>query len=348
MFKFKINGGLDIGNSGLRVVTLNKNKVNKIKKFDYRNLKNYEAEDKIVLLEEGLEAITQNFPLKGKNLVITIPASKFYFKIIETPKDKTFERLEEKIKDELKNFIHNYDKDKYFTEILRISESSNSFLSLVMTIPKLEIERIIGVLENFKIRVLKIIPDVIGLYSLIRRITSNKVTPNLIHSHMVLDIGLEMSKVFFINNETIKLVRVIGVGGTDFTEVIQTQKALDHKAAEKEKFELNISKEKRFETQGEITTYKEISKVLRELITQVESSIEYYQDNFCTAKNELSIYLTGGGAKLKGITEYINKEVNYPVEKIDLEILNIESNETDIIDLSYHVVIGALLGEEAI
>ena len=84
MFEFKVDGALDIGNSGIKAALFKNKKIDKISYVDYLDM----AEDKIVALQESLETMGKKINLKGKNLVVTIPASKFYVKTLEYNNNK--------------------------------------------------------------------------------------------------------------------------------------------------------------------------------------------------------------------------------------------------------------------
>ena len=73
MFGFEVDGALDIGNSGIKVA-LYKNK--KIEKIDYINYSDMN-EDKIMLLQESLDKMSKKVNLRGKKMVVTMPASNF-------------------------------------------------------------------------------------------------------------------------------------------------------------------------------------------------------------------------------------------------------------------------------
>ena len=121
MFELKIDGALDIGGSGLKVA-LYKNK--KIEKIDYEKYSDIE-EEKIMSLQEALENMSKRIKLKGKNFVVTIPASKFNVKTLEYDLSEEGE-LEERIEDDLEELILGYTKEDYIVQKEMISENGSN------------------------------------------------------------------------------------------------------------------------------------------------------------------------------------------------------------------------------
>ena len=342
MFEFKVDGALDIGNSGIKAAFYKNKKIDKINYVDYLDM----AEDKIVALQESLEMLGKKMNLRGKNLIVTIPASKFYVKTLEynNKEEDTEEDLETRIEEDLEDIISGYTKDEFITQIETIYETDLYKKILVITIPIEEVEKILGILSHFKIRVLKIIPDFIALNNLIDLLdqrSEEETNENI----MVVDIGGETSKIFMSTLGTLNMLRIVGIGGNDFTEIIKDHEMLDYEGAELEKqqLELGDDENRKYKTQGEMSMFKDLTSVVNELTTQIGNSLDYFNANLTEGKIS-KIFLTGGGALIKGFETYFDDAFDLPCEEIDLNLLNLDYKNLEDRELLSTFKITTLMG----
>ena len=322
MFKFKVDGALDIGSSGIKIVLYKNKKIDKIDFVDYLDMN----EDKVIALQESLETLSKKVNLKGKNLVVTIPASKFHVKTLEynSSREEGEETLDAKIEEDLEDIISGYTKEEFITQIEIVYENDLYKKLLVVTIPVEEVEKILGVLGHFKIRVLKIIPDFVALNDLVD-VLDQKSVGETNHNIMIVDIGGETSKIFMSTLGTLNMLRIVGIGGNDFTEIIKDHEMLDFEGAELEKqqLELGDDENKTYKTQGEMSMFKDLTSIVNELTTQIENSLEYFNTNLVEGKIS-KIILTGGGAQIKGFKSYFDDAFDIPCCEIDLKLLNLD------------------------
>lgn len=122
-------------------------------------------------------------------------------------------------------------------------------------------------------------------------------------SFMILDIGHKVCNVIAVSNKNILLNRTIDVAGDRITKIISKSLNIDIKRAEKLKIEQGIEIDK----DGTNT----VSQVLGVLIAEIKRTNSALLENYPDVKIE-KILLSGGGSKLKGLQEYITKEVGIP------------------------------------
>ncbi|UUV19140.1 pilus assembly protein PilM [Fusobacteria bacterium ZRK30] len=341
MFEFKVDGALDIGNSGIKVALYKNKKIDKISYVDYLDM----AEEKIVAFQESLETLGKKINLKGKNLIVTIPASKFYVKTLEYNNNKEEETdLEAKIEEDLEDIISGYTKDEFITQIETVYETDVYKKLLVITIPIEEVEKILGILSHFKIRVLKIIPDFIALNNLVD-LLDQKSEEETNENIMIVDIGGETSKIFMSTLGTLNMLRIVGIGGNDFTEIIKDHEMLDYEGAELEKqqLELGDDENRKYKTQGEMSMFKDLTSIVNELTTQIENSLQYFNANLSEGRIS-KIFLTGGGALIKGFKTYFDDAFEIPCEEIDLNLLNLDYKNLEDRELLSTFKITTLMG----
>lgn len=348
MFEFKVDGALDIGSSGIKAALYKNKKIDKVGFVNYTDM----TEEKIIALQESLEILGKKINLKGKNLIVTIPASKFYVKTLEytnTKEDDEEADLETKIEEDLEDIISGYTKDEFITQIETVYENDLYRKLLVVTIPIEEIEKIMGILSEFKIRVLKIIPDFVALNDLVD-LLDQKSEEEAAENIMIVDIGGETSKIFMSTLGTLNMLRVVGIGGNDFTEIIKDHEMLDYEGAEleKQKLELGDDEDRSHKTQGEMSMFKDLTSIVNELTTQIEDSLEYFNTNLTEGRIS-KIILTGGGALMKGFKTYFDDAFEIPCEGIDLNLLNLDYKNIEDKELlssfKMTTLVGALIKE---
>ncbi|OQY42079.1 MAG: hypothetical protein B6227_03265 [Fusobacteriia bacterium 4572_74] len=343
MFEFKVDGALDIGSSGIKVALYKNKKIDKINFVDYLDM----AEEKTVAIQESLETLGKKINLKGKNLIVTIPASKFYVKTLEyssTKEEGGEADLEAKIEEDLEDIISGYTKDDFITQIETIYETDIYKKLVVITIPVEEIEKILGILSQFKIRVLKIIPDFIALNNLVD-ILDQKSEKETNENIMIVDIGGDTSKIFMSTLGTLNMLRIVGVGGSDFTEIIKEHEMLDYEEAELEKHQLELGNDddRKYKSQSEMSMFKDLTSIVNELTTQIENSLEYFNTNLTEGRIS-KIFLTGGGALIKGFKPYFDDAFDLPCEEVDLDLLNLDYKKAEDRELLSTFRITTLMG----
>jgi type IV pilus assembly protein PilM len=346
MFEFKVDGALDIGSTGIKVALYKNKKIDKVGIFNYSDM----TEEKIIALEESLEILGKKINLKGKNLIVTITASKFHVKTLEYNNSEDEEvDLETKIEEDLEDIISGYTKDEFITQIETVYENDVYKKLLVITIPREEIEMILGILNHFKIRVLKIIPDFVALNNLMD-LLDQKSEKETVENIMIVDIGGETSKIFMSTLGVLNMLRIVGIGGNDFTEIIREHEMLDYEGAEleKQKLELGADEDREYKTQSEESMFQDLTSVVNELTTQIEDSLEYFNTNLGEGKIS-KIILTGGGALIKGFKTYFDDAFDIPCEEIDLDLLNLEYKNIEdrelLSNFKMMTLVGALIKE---
>jgi len=138
-----------------------------------------------------------------------------------------------------------------------------------------------------------------------------------------LNIGAHKTNMVIYSQKSKFFARDIGWGGYNFTKDIMESKDLEFEAAEKYKFEHGISKSGSNST-GTISMLDITEKTTEEQIAlEVKRSLRFYVKD-ASSSDFRKILLVGGGAKLKGLREYINEQLSIPTEIfnpfVDLEM----------------------------
>jgi len=140
----------------------------------------------------------------------------------------------------------------------------------------------------------------------------------------MIEIGATKTSINIVRDNRIQFNREIVTAGNAFTEAIQEAATLegatlDFAEAEKIKEEYGIPKEEDVErTKGHVSLQK-ISFVMRpileRLLTEIRRSFEFYKGQF-KEENVGRILLSGGGAGLKGLKEYLADQLGIEVEPL--------------------------------
>jgi len=138
----------------------------------------------------------------------------------------------------------------------------------------------------------------------------------------LIDIGSTKISINIIKDNRLQFTREITTAGNDFTEAIQEAvtsegAALEFAEAEEIKKEYGIPGEKDIEeAEGHVHLQKvsfAMRPVLERLLTEINRSFEFYKSQSKEEDVE-RIFISGGGANLKGLKEYLADQLRIGVE----------------------------------
>ena len=142
----------------------------------------------------------------------------------------------------------------------------------------------------------------------------------------IIDIGHSTTTIAIIKNNTIRLVRQVGVSGQDFTESMagtlasengEIELSLDQ--AESLKKEIGIPDESEALLKDGLSARQVssmIRPVLERLTNDIRRSFEYYSSQFGEG-NVVKIILSGGMSRMKNIKHHIFSMLSMPVELLN-------------------------------
>lgn len=139
-------------------------------------------------------------------------------------------------------------------------------------------------------------------------------------SILCVNIGAQSTNLIIIENGVIKMVRDVFISGINFTKAIQKNLQISYAEAEalKIKHGLKYLSEEEMQSISEINEeeYQTVAILLpavRELLTEVQRSMNYYQAQ-AGDKVINRILLSGGSAHLINIEKFFSNELKVPVE----------------------------------
>jgi hypothetical protein len=150
--------GLDLGKNGITYMEYEKNKLGEVKYFEY-----LEGKEEIENLKNTLEKINDEFKIRNKEVIVTLPSLRFYTKFLRVQEDDI--NLQEGLKNQLEDLILGYKKEDFITEIEMVDNKNKEYFAVAINLE--EIGKIIGILDYFKLSIRKIIPRFIGINNLV-------------------------------------------------------------------------------------------------------------------------------------------------------------------------------------
>lgn len=133
----------------------------------------------------------------------------------------------------------------------------------------------------------------------------------------IIDFGSETTELSVLKNRTLEFNKVILKGSSKIDDDIA-------KATKMKLFEAELQKKKQgllMPDEYNRTEFKIIQEIIKrntdEIIQQIHQLMEFYKRR-CYGSNIDKIYIIGGGAYLKGLTEYLEGQLNIPVLRVNL------------------------------
>jgi type IV pilus assembly protein PilM len=126
----------------------------------------------------------------------------------------------------------------------------------------------------------------------------------------LVNIGASFSSINIFSAQRLRHNRTISIAGNNFTKAINQNLNVSFEEAEKIKREKGVIKVDSTEDSAAPATQKIftlIEPVLKELVTEVQRSIDYYRSRYKDGSIDL-IVLSGGTAAFKNIDTYLSKE----------------------------------------
>lgn len=142
---------------------------------------------------------------------------------------------------------------------------------------------------------------------------------------VVLEIAASNTTITLVRGERVLMNRNIGVSGDDFTAAIQRSFGLDFDTAEEVKLDYGtatiptedeeelLNFDAKREQFSPSRVYEALRPVLVDLTTEIRRSLEFFRVQAGDA-NISRVFVTGGGAKLRGLPEAIGDALGFRVE----------------------------------
>lgn len=299
--------GLDIGNSGIRLVQLKKGGARPtLVAYGSANIPpgTAESDSKVDLqnLAQIIKELVSKARVSTKNVVLSLPGSSVFTAVVKLP-FMTQNELTKSIKYQAEQNIPLKIKDvKIDWQVIRQDPTSKTMAVMIVAAPKVKVEKLMEVvtLSGLEVEALETSPVAMA---------RSLVSPNdpLV---MVLDIGATSTEIAVVENGVVSHTRSLPSAGYAFTRAISQNLGLDKGQAEQFKRKFGLSQDK---LEGQV--FKTIKPILNNIVDEIERSIAFYGEQFGGKVSK--IVLTGGSARLLELPSYLNAAL-----KMDIQIGN--------------------------
>jgi len=250
--------------------------------------------------------------LQTREAVVSLPEEKSFLKIIQMP-HLPKEDLGPAIVLEAENYIPLPMNEVYFDYqvIVPPQDHLDHLDVLIVGFPKKTIDSYVSCLKKANIR-----PVALELESLAvaRTLIEKETSP---YPVFLLDFGLSKTVLIIFSGYSVKFTFFLPISSQELTDAIARSMQIDSAKAENLKIKYGL--EGKADKTGE-AVFNALIPPLTDLIEQIKKYLDYYrtraeQEHLSSEDMKKEIVLVcGGGAKLKGLVDYLSSQLKIPVK----------------------------------
>lgn len=314
IYKNSPSFGLDISDFSIKIAQLRK----KRKGFELKSSNRFSIPEGIIeegeikndkkLVEMVKKAIAgvKGEKIRTKYAVCSLPEQHAFVKVINFPKMAT-EEIRQAIKWEAEaNIPFSLDEVYLGWQIVSPWQNSGHIDVLVNAVPKKLVDSYLEVLRMANIE--PIVFEVESTATARSLIKEGKVTKPV----LIIDLGFNRTSFIIFSGDSISFTNSTSVvSNKSMLEDIGKKLNIDFKQAQSLKFKIGLEK-----TEEEKEIFNALLPSLTKLVDKIKECIAFHQEH--KDKDDGSsgieqILLCGGGANLKGISEYLSSRLKLPV-----------------------------------
>ena len=332
--------GLDIGNSGIRLVELNQSGQS-VQLINYAMVP---VDARLILSDspadqQKVASIINQLFLQAKpttkNVAVNLPSSRVFTTIVDMDK-LSEDELAKSIMFQADTLIPTpMDTSKIDWALLGQSPiDKNKVEVLLSSVPNSYIERLVDQLENIGLNVIAFEPDAIAMSRAVVPVNNQKPS-------IILDIGAISSDFIIVMNGGPRLIRSIPVGNETFVRNISETLSIDAVQAQDFVYKFGFAKDK---IDGQI--YNALISASEVLFGEIDKSIQFFKNRYKNVPIE-KFYVTGSAATIPEMPLFIANKYQLSVE-IGNSWTNIvipENKKNDLLAVSSQFSVAAGLAE---
>jgi len=299
--------GLDIGNSGIRLVEL-RNSGNQMQLVNYalvpvdsRLLLSDSPADlqKVAVIVKQLVAQAKT---SNNNVAVNLPSSRVFTTIVDMDKLSP-EELAKTIKYQADTLIPTpVETSKIDWALLGQSPvAENKIEVLISSVSNSYIERLVDMIENIGLNVVAFEPDSIAMTRAL--LPNNQVEPSI-----VLDIGAVSSDLVISMNGGPRLIRSIPIGIESMVRTVSENLSIDGQQAQEFVYKFGLAKDK---IDGQI--FNALTMATENLFAEIDKSIKFFQNRYKNTTIKF-FYVTGGASVIPEFPLYVANRYGIKVE----------------------------------
>lgn len=305
--------GLDIGFNTIKVMQIDDDGKQKsiagygVVGFDSEAIKDGVIDDYEELAKAAVELFAKNIigTIDTRRVVITIPASKAYSRIITAAAKLTKNELDDAVRTETEQYIP-LPVDDLYIDYTTTSVRDNEREVLVVAVPKKIVDSYMRFAELIGLEVCALETTISAASRIISVAENSSDIPTIL-----IDLGsLSVDLTVFDNNLVVN--GTIPGGGDDFSNRIAEKLNIPKAEANsmKTKYGLGVSKR-----QEEIRTA--LKPQLDSLIKEIRRVVRYYEERTDGESTIGQIITMGGGANMPGLVDYLTDNLRIPTRLCD-------------------------------
>lgn len=296
--------GLDISDSSVKFFQLEKNgKVDVIKSFGIKEIPSGYIEngkiinkEKVIEIIKGLVKSSKSNKINTKKVICSLPESKVFLHAVTIP-EMSEEEAAEAVKWEIEASIP-LSVDQVYYDWQFLSKNDGKQNVLTAAIAKDFVDELCSILEESGLEVYGLEMESIALA---RSLIDNNLKKEEVF--LLVDIGSNKTSFTVSEGNIPYFTSSIPFSSSSITDEIAGRLKMQIKEAQKLKITQGIEN-----SSGSNSILNSIAPLLENLSTEIEKTIDFYQDISKNKKN-VKIILTGGGANLKGLLNYLKSKL---------------------------------------
>ncbi len=332
--------GLDIGNTGIRVVELHGSAgTRSLVKYAYVPVDTQtllsDAEADKQKIAQVLKDLLDQAKLSSSNVAVGLPSNKVFTTVVD------FDRLPEAdmgraISLQADALIPTpLDESKLDWAITGDAPTDPGKLEVLLTsVTNDYVEKQLDLLESVGLNVIAFEPDSIALARAL-------VMPGDMEPQLLLDVGQLTSDIVVVMGGAPRLVRSVPIGLEAIVKSAQQNLKVDDKQARQFVEKFGVSKEK---LEGQV--YQAIIGTVDQLVLEVDKSIKFFQSRYTDAKLQ-KIIATGGASSVPELPLFIANKFGLQVEIGNAwrNVSYASSRQNELLAVSNHFGVAAGLAE---
>ncbi len=336
--------GLDISDLSLKIIQLKKSgrflelasfgeirmKPGIIEQGDIKNEK---------ALAENIKKAIKNVrgeKMRTRRVVVSLPEEKAFLQVIQLPLMKE-EEIQKAVYFEAENYIPLPIEKVYLdSQIISCDTKTNKLNVLIAAMPKTTIDSYVSVLKDSNLEPVAL---EIESMSISRALVKDKTDSQAL---VLVDLGENRTSFSIFFDQSLKFTTTSQISAKNFSEIIAQSSKISFQEAEALKIKNGIGNSKPGKKNAAA-----LSSTLKELVDLSEKYINYCQSQYC--QKVAKVLLCGGGANLKGLADFLGKNLKTPVELGNpwINITNIQSKRDGLLPqeefLRYTTALGLAL-----
>lgn len=285
-----------------------------IKSLPYQTIREGRIVDEAVV-SNRLSEIVNELKCRGDRIITTIPNNNLIIRNMELPEMDDKAKLAEAIKWESEDHLP-FPVEGAVQDFKILSRENEKVQILLVATKRDMIDNFLSVFERISLE-----PGVMNIQPM-ALISLADYQNNIENIVAIIDIGTSGTRVVIGDNQNIYLSRNIDIGGNDFTKIIMDEENLNYADADNVKKKNGIPEivEEDMESIAQMAATgmgqgQYLASLAKNLAEQIGRSLDYYNMKY---RNKIGrIFVTGGGARLEGLIEIIERGIERELSTLD-------------------------------